>query len=197
MNGDDKTSSNKNLIVDHSYFGWKWVETYESVDKIEPFWNAQYFRCYTLRIPDKEKATKTQAMNIILYVNDFVNSVNKLSLYIPDFQKSQATGVRLVVHPPGTIPILGNGISIGPGTETTIKVDSTQRTRLHYPYSKTDCTDQTFLPYSNGDLYGYDNCQDVCLQQQVVDSCHCLYSYLKFTDQQVQQTNSTVCGNVS
>ena len=191
----DVGSSNQRLIVKYDYYGWDWTDIQK--DELESFWSAEYFRCYTLRILDREKSKTIQAMNIILYINDFVNSVDKGGYYNPDIKQSQATGVRLVVHPSGTIPILSSGISIGPGTETTIKVDSTQRTRLHYPYSQTDCTDQEFLPYSKVNLYGYDNCQSVCLQQQVVDSCHCLYSGLRYTDQQVQQTNSTVCGNVS
>ena len=197
MNVDNKNSSNQNLIVDNYYYGWKWDEVYRSFGNIEPISSAEYYRCYTLRVLDKERAKRIRTMNVILYINDSVNYVGKDDYYTPDIYASGATGVRLVVHPPGTIPILSSGISIGPGTETTIKVDSTQRTRLHYPYSKSDCTDQTFLPYSNGDLYGYENCQSVCLQQQVVDSCHCLSSSYKYTDQQVQQTNSTICGNVS
>ena len=202
MNDEDNlfgTNTNQNLIADVVYYDLNWSPTggWLINNEIEPIWSAEYFKCYTLKIPDKEIAKTTPEMSVIMYINDFVNSVDKDGYYHRYTEKSYATGVRLVVHPPGTIPILSRGISIGPGTETTIKVDSTQRTRLHYPYSGADCTDQIFLPYSNVNLYGYENCQDVCMQQLVVDSCHCLYSGLRFTDQQVQQTNSTICGNVS
>ena len=172
MNVDNKTSSEPNLIKSTAIRGWKVTGSYDdSATQIEPIWGAEYSRCYTLRVLDPEIAKTIRAMNIILYINNFVNSVDKDGYYVPYFQQSQATGVRLVVHPPGTKPILRSGISIGPGTETTIKVDSTQRTRLHYPYSETGCTDQRFLPYSNVHLYDYENCQSVCLQQQFVDSC--------------------------
>ena len=133
-----------------------------------------------------------------VYINNFVHTIDSFyARFSPSMILSRSTGVRIVVHSPGTNPLMRKGLSVGPGTETTIKVNSAVRTRLHYPYGDAECTDQTYLPFSDRNLYNFDNCNSVCLQQQYIDACHCLHPYQKYTDRQQRRTNSRICGNLS
>ena len=202
MSGINQSASDKTLIVNRNYFGWDWNvllgRNGESLSKITSVFNSNYFRCYTLRLSDRDYAKKIQALNIVLYINNFVHAIDFFyDRFSPSMILSRSTGVRIVVHSPGTNPLMRKGLSVGPGTEATIKVNSAVRTRLHYPYGDADCTDQTYLPFSDTNLYNFDNCNSVCLQQQYIDACHCLHPYQKYTDRQQRRTNSRICGNLS
>ena len=103
----------------------------------------------------------------------------------------------MAVHNPGSKPDFYNGVSVGPGTETTIRITSTNRTRLPLPYDNADCTKQKYLPYSDNETYSYDACYGVCMQNTVVENCRCIEGSYPYTRKQLLSVNSIICGNQS
>ena len=196
FNSTDAT--NKNLIVDYKYLKWDWSyfpEEQSCVDNITVVYDPNYYRCLTIRTPDAYKAN-VRGVSVILYTNDFQESI--ATSFDFDLKQSHARGVRVDMHSPGSSPDMKRGVNIPPGTESTITVASTKRTRLPLPYGGTDCTSQTYVTNSNNKmLYSYDVCYDVCLQDQMLGKCGCLESSWRFTEAQLAAANYTVCGNFS
>jgi len=69
-------------------------------------------------------------------VEDFLSS--QAIKYGPDLRNPRSTGMRVMIHAPGTIPDMKLGISVSPGIRTTIAIDQTIRTQQPAPYS--NCT---------------------------------------------------------
>jgi len=130
-------------------------------------------------------------MSTILYVDEFLDS--QWSDYNLDLITSRSTGMRVMIHPPGTIPNMKLGISVGPGTETTITLSQTTIIHLPAPYSNCTLVEVLGSPVDN---YTYTDayCFEVCLQNQYLAKCGCIYSTLQFTTDQFISSNNTFCG---
>ena len=195
---DSTHATNQNLIVACKYLKWDWSyfpEEQSCVDNITVVYDPNYYRCLTIRTPDAYKAN-VRGVSVILYINDFQESI--ATSFDFDLKQSHASGVRVDMHSPGSSPDMKRGVNIPPGTESTITVASTKRTRLPLPFGGTDCTSQAYVTNSNNKmLYSYDVCYDVCLQDQIVGECGCLDSSWRFTEAQLAAANYTVCGNFS
>ena len=193
---DDSETSKHTVIVDCYYMYWDWTP-YTDVDclqHIAVFWDPNYYKCYTIHLPENSQK-QIKGVSVIMYLNNFPQVINNgIGM---DMRHSSGTGVRAVVHEPGTKPFIKTGISISPGEEATVYVTPTDRTRLPLPYGENDCTTQDYLPFSNEELYDYDACFEVCLQNDVVKSCDCVYGTLSFTQTQLEQVNFEVCQNQS
>ena len=113
-----------------------------------------------------------------------------------DLSKSNAFGVRFIIHNPGTKPHSEDGLNIGPGTETNLRIALTRRERLDKPYSQQGCTNQKYIDGSQ-DLYTMDGCVGVCIQQQMIDQCGCVSYMYKFTNAQLESVDGMFCSNLS
>ena len=195
----------RDLIIDYNYFSWDWSQN-KVRGSFRGVWSPDYSMCYTLKL-DRAKLTEVRALSLVVYIDNFPNvSVTATTYtprpYTPRPKDAVATGIRVIVHAPGTQPNLKVGLSVGPGTETTLHVSNTLRTRLPSPYSS--CTEERYLddpdPSDDGGLaetYSKDACYEVCLQRQVVERCGCVSGFLQFTRRQMSLVNNTICGNQS
>ena len=193
---DDSETSNHKLIVDCYYMYWDWTPNtdIDCTEHIALFRDPNYYKCYTMHLPE-EAQHQIKGVSVIMYLNNFPQTI--YNGFKMDMSYSSGTGVRAVVHEPGMKPFIQNGISISPGREATVYVTVTNRTRLPLPYGVNNCTTQKYLPFSNEELYGYDACFEVCLQNDVVKSCNCVYGTMPFTQTQLEQVNFEVCQNQS
>ena len=184
-----------NLITDCKFLTWINNNiTCLSPSTIEVIWNAHYDTCYTFKVPESERRN-VRFLSAILYIDNF--PLNVVSTISPDVTQSEL-GVRAMIHPPGTVPDFNSGISVGPGTATTISISVTERKRLGKPYNSAGCKeDGAYLTDLKKYRYSYDACLDVCKQTQIIDQCGCLSPDLHSTDTQKQQTGSRICGNMS
>ena len=107
------------------------------------------------------------------------------------------TGVRVVIHSPGTAPDFDSGITFGPGTESTVYISMTNRSRLGPPHNPEGCTTAPYLDGSNLYKYTQSGCVDTCKQQKFIDSCGCLNGDYRFTERQLEQANKRICGNMN
>jgi len=101
-----------------------------------------------------------RSLSAILYVDPVSDEADETISIFPD--SSGASGMRVLVHAPGTAPDMTLGMDIGPGTETTIQLTQSVRTRLGQPYS--NCTDKPYLPWDNtSDVYTQSYCANTCV----------------------------------
>jgi hypothetical protein len=119
-----------------------------------------------------------RAMTLILYLDDFDVTPSDIVDFEPTF--STAAGARVVVHESQTAADTKLGLSVGPGSETTVKVKVTNRQRLSVPYA--NCTEQQTLGDSD-EQYSFEACIEICLQEQVIDTAsvnplflNCIYT---------------------
>ena len=94
-----------------------------------------------------------------------------------NIRHSLATGARVAVHAPSTLPFMKRGVTISPGVESTIEVTDVHRVRLSQPWGT--CTAQQYLDtpgpdHRQGARYTSESCFEICKQEQV--SC-LIYRY--------------------
>jgi len=180
-------------VLTCGYFNWDYSPNgvYNCTPSIQVKYDPDYYKCYTMRLNNSERQN-VRGFSAIIYTNDFQES--ELTNFNLDIRNSRATGLRVAVHAAGTEPDMKLGMSVAPGMETTMTVSQIKRTRLPAPYS--NCTqDRT---YNSSDItYTGEYCVDVCLQGQFLAQCKCILSTLQFTDQQLSEAQSTICGNLS
>ena len=104
---------------------------------VQSSWDPIYYKCFTLRFNNSQR-TNVRGLSAILYVDQFLD--NQLVEFDLSLGNSRATGVRELVHAPGTAPDMTLGVSLGPGTEASLMLSQTSVVRLGYPYS--NCTDE-------------------------------------------------------
>ena len=189
---DDETLPS--IFPDCKYFNWDLTESdVKCVDNVKTVFNSNYFRCYTLHLNDTVVQT-VKGLALMIYLNNFPDITDDLFEF--DLSKSNAFGVRFIIHTPGTEPQIEDGLNIGPGTETTLRIVPTRRERLDKPYSQQGCTSQKYIDGSQ-DLYTMDGCVNVCIQQHIVDQCGCISYLYKFTDAQLESVDGMFCSNLS
>jgi len=87
-----------------------------------------------------------------------------------NIRHSLATGARVAVHAPDTLPFMKRGITVSPGLETTVEVTGVRRIRLSKPWGT--CTAQQYLVLPQEDhqhsvRYTSESCSEICKQDQV------------------------------
>lgn len=188
-----KADSRNDMIVDYSLTDWNWMRTNSNVT-ITPYWDSNYYNCFRLTM-DENSANNVQMMSIVVYINNFP-STNLPGTYQLGGTSSRAVGVSLRIHFPGTKGNMKQGINLSPGTESTFFVDMVNRTRLKYPYNKWNCTNNEYLNIT-GYLYNINDCIELCIQEQIVNSCRCISINHIFSNTQLIKANRLLCGNMS
>ena len=131
---------NESLMVDCVWHTWSNTEFNCSNTKIKVIWHPPYYRCLTLN--PEQTGYEIDFLKIVLYSYNSDNDLltgNALNFA----ENSLSTGVRLRVNSPGFYPLMSEGITVSPGTETKITLIQTNRSFLGYPY--TGCTKQRLL----------------------------------------------------
>ena len=182
------------ILPDCRYYSWDSMESdINCANVIKPVSNAKFFKCYTMHLSD-DIIQKIRSLALIFYINNFPALADNFMSVDPS--RPSANGIRVIIHSPGTRPHSDDGFDVGPGTETTIKIIPTKRTRLDKPYNPNGCTSQPYLDGST-DLYTTNACVQICLQEQILNQCNCLSNSYKFSASQLSRANSTKCGNMS
>ena len=182
------------MVTDCKYYSWDSTESDINCAAIfKTISSAKFFKCYTLHLNDSFIQT-VRSLALMLYINDFPDVVDT---FIPmDPRQPSARGIKVMIHSPGTRPNTDDGVDVGPGTETTIKLIPTKVSRLDKPYNPAGCTSQPYLDGST-DLYTTTVCVRICIQEQIVNQCKCVSNSLKYSPAQLARVNSTKCGNMS
>ena len=145
--------------------------------------NPSYFNCYTFNGGNVSannliaKSTgPSQGLSLIFYLE----SDNGDDLYNGTYHTlsniGNAAGLRLVVHPPNTLPTpVSTGIDIPPGYSSSIGIKVSKTERLTPPYG--DCR-LDLTTFSEEYLYSQQGCLLLCEQRLVIDTCNCMSSSL-------------------
>ena len=141
-----------------------------------------YGPCSTFHIKEATSPTgQPTSLIMILFVNDFAQAEIK-DFFLSSYY-TYSSGVRLLVHPPGTFPLMDEGVNLPPGHETTITVHVTNRQLMGVPYGS--CVRNEMLDTKFGSLeerYTYTDrvCNKFCLQDYIIDNCDCVDPYTPF-----------------
>ncbi len=192
------TVENKSLILDCH---WDAVNGQPECNKSEilPFFSPSYGPCFTFSLVNSQTPTRTNGFATILYLNDFAE--DNIKGFPISSMLSYGKGVRVMVHPPGTLPEMDRGFNIPPGHETTVRIRPIRREMLGEPYG--ECTDEDTLsmetPILSPDSWYFSSapvskrkksahsdipprryrytsfaCENVCKQKEVIATCGCL-----------------------
>lgn len=96
------------------------------------FYSHSYGPCYTLSLQATDYARAMSQFSAILYVQD--RGENHILDNSRDMRKNFASGVRVLIHPRGTLPDMQQAITASPGHESTFHVQENIRRRLGPPY---------------------------------------------------------------
>ena len=98
---EDSEISNQKLITDCNFMNWDWTTDtdIDCKENIAMFWHPNYYKCYTLHLPE-EFQEDVRGMSAILYVNNFPQSVS--NYFGLDMRSSRGSGMRVAFHRPGT-----------------------------------------------------------------------------------------------
>ncbi|ESO10578.1 hypothetical protein HELRODRAFT_167080 [Helobdella robusta] len=176
------------------YFGNSWFDNRNScLENFVAHWNENYHTCHTLQASKLSRAS-AQAKGIQLLLN--VGPTKELQIpYKNSFSTSQARGVQVSVHSPGTPPNLQRGFSVAPGSENIVTIVQTEKTRLNQPHNKLGCTYDKFLKTSPSERYTKEACIDFCRQENIYREIGCVSHYLN-VPQNYRETVD-MCGNFS
>ena len=113
-------------------------------------------------------------LTAIIFLDNLWPPADVTQEFHANIRHSLATGARVAVHAPSTLPFMRRGVTVSPGVETTIEVTDVRRVRLSQPWGT--CTAQQYLVTpeqgdGEGVRYTSESCFEICKQEQV--------SYLK------------------
>ena len=89
----------------------------------------------------KADRSQIRGMSAILYTGEYND--NRADFFYFGPNQPHTAGANVLVHPSGTKPDMDLAITAGSGTETTLTVTQSARSRLGSPYS--NCTTQSYL----------------------------------------------------
>ena len=142
------------------------------------FFDPYYFNCFTYTSPTDEDAALSEGIengwSSILYSGSGILDKNEDIRVLPGLHESRSAvsaseGVRVVIHPPGTIPFpFTEGFDVPPGFSASFGIRPQRIKRIGPPHG--NCTN----PYKNATTrYRVMLCQKMCLQRHVIDICGC------------------------
>ncbi|ESO10568.1 hypothetical protein HELRODRAFT_185250 [Helobdella robusta] len=186
-----------NFIVDCSFFGYNWFQT-DAICTAENFtkrWNANYYTCYTLKtssLLNISSSNNIRGLSLILNLGppSLIQVPYKSSL-----TNSQARGVQVSVHSPGTSPDLKRGFNVAPGTENIVEIVQTERSRLDKPHNRLGCTNERNMLFSPTEKYTSDLCVEYCIQELINKTCGCVTHLLSVPEKYISDTD--LCGNLT
>ena len=188
----DVNVAQTSFIVDCNFFDWQ-LNTDGRIncrDTLVVVYDASYFHCFSFRLP-ANKTKKIRGLSAVLYLNDSIAVRNN---YITNtVSLSQAAGIKLSVHAPGTGSKMSMAEKIGPGMETQVRVLQTKHSRLPAPYgSCSDKLNVSSIEWREGDsINTIHTCYDLCMQQVFSDNCGCLNMEHSLTVNQYKQTSKS------
>jgi len=109
-----------------------------------------------------------RGLSIIAFIDDLTPTT--IDNFTADLHKSFATGLRVSVHDRGSSPSMRTGVTVNPGTETTVWVAQTRVERLPRPWE--GCSSAESTSHSSDHRFdemtlSADACIEVCAQNQV------------------------------
>ena len=187
-------SQSESLILNCFYFDWNYNRyAIDCTSTVIATRDPTYYKCYTIgALLDDVNRTEIAALQIFLYVKEPTSQMWSAD---PSLRSSLASGVRILVHEANTAPYMTGGMSVSPGTESTVLVKQTTRQRQPAPYS--NCTDGTGWLENQGYAYSVQYCVDTCIQEKIVRECECIESDFQFSKDQMFAANFTICENVT
>ncbi|ESO08918.1 hypothetical protein HELRODRAFT_190660 [Helobdella robusta] len=190
----DKSVDCPNFIVDCQFFDMDWfpIDAKCSVKNFTREWNSQYYTCYSLQMNEMKIPNGSTVRGLSLLLNVGPPYPGELE-YDFSMTRSQARGVQVNVHSPGTPPNFRWGFSLPPGTESIVEIIQTERIREDYPYTNSGCSKAEKMSQAPEYNYSRDLCMDFCKQQHIKENCGC-YTHLL----NVPSNDTKLCGyNVS
>ena len=137
--------------------------------------------CYTMRPPEGEGRsvnTRIEGLSALLFLRN-INLEFAAGYRMTPFQ-GYTKGVKVLLHPKGTVPNMVNGFTVAPGKEATVVASYTKRNVLDAPYG--NCQHDMKLdmfPYINAEsVWNYTEhaCKSLCYQGNIIEQCGCLDS---------------------
>ncbi|ESO10724.1 hypothetical protein HELRODRAFT_167218 [Helobdella robusta] len=127
-----------NFIVDCKVFNTKWQRSDVacSAENFTRQWDVNYYTCYTLRTSNLNISGDSKIIRGIILILNVGPPTSLIQVpFKQSFTNSQARGVQVSVHSPGTPADLKRGFSVAPGTENIVDIVQTDKTRLSEPYN--------------------------------------------------------------
>jgi len=186
VSGYLKHTEYDNTVLDDlgKSFIWKCVWQGEKQSKncsVRPIITPTNGLCYTIRPPLGDGInvkTRQEGMSVILFLNNL--DIRFVADYrISPFQ-SYTEGVKVLLHPQGTVPQMVEGFTVSPGSEANVVAKYYRRSILPFPYG--NCANELKLNiFSNinaEDVWNYTKyaCTSLCYQNKVINNCGCLDS---------------------
>ena len=157
-----------------------------------------YLKCFTFEPPNIRNTSFenfqslsegiANGLSVTLFTGIKPNDNNVTDKWLPgvyekDSPLSGSSGIRVVIHPPGTEPFpLTEGYDVPPGFQASIGIVPERRKRLGKPYGLCARKNRYKNNYLN-ELYGFEtdehepyrkiSCERMCMQQQVIKECKC------------------------
>ena len=163
-------------------------------DNFTSFFDGSYFNCFTFnggRLGEQLKMHSTgpeNGLSLIISVEKDIAMRGTFGLYNVENNVLHSSGVRVVVHAPGSMPSpVDHGFDVPPGYSSSVGLKAQLHTRLSEPYG--NCTRATIRG-----VHDYRNtffaCLQLCKQKMIIEHCGCKSSALP----NIEATNVTFCG---
>ena len=148
-------------------------------DQLQSFINPYFYNCYTFKgasaSSDQIVPGPAYGLAMILYLETCNGTFDGHSLN--SFSTlGNTVGVRVIIHPPGTMPLpYTHGFDIMPGHSTSIVLNVQHVLRRDEPYGK--CTRNESLRDLDKFRYSLPACHEICMQHNCQSVCGCQSSY--------------------
>ena len=188
-----------NQVQDHLVWDCRWE--YREGSQPKSCWNdvarhvsPYYGPCTTFHMRGAIDLTNQPSrLTMMLFVNDFAEGEIK-DFFLSSYY-TYSSGVRLLVHPPGTFPLMDEGVNLPPGHESTIAVHSTKRKLMGPPYDGCIEVGHINTEYSREERTTYTKrvCNKFCMQDFIIGSCDCVDPYTPYP-KSYRGINKSFCG---
>ena len=147
----------------------------------ERFFDAYYFNCFTYNAPGGiDNFAMSEGIDngwtSVLFSGSGMLDKNEDIRVLPGLHESRSAvaaseGVRVVIHPPGTIPFpFTEGFDVPPGFSASFGIRPRRIKRIGPPHG--NCTLSN--PFGIlSERYRIMSCQKMCLQKHIINVCHC------------------------
>ena len=145
------------------------------------FFDAYYFNCFTYNAPGGiDNFAMSEGIDngwtSVLFSGSGMLDKNEDIRVLPGLHESRSAvaaseGVRVVIHPPGTIPFpFTEGFDVPPGFSASFGIRPRRIKRIGPPHG--NCTLSN--PFGIiSERYRIMSCQKMCLQKHLMNVCHC------------------------
>ncbi len=155
------------------------------------FYSTDYPACFTFH--PKRETQFVRSISMISYLNDFFDVVP----FDKDFTVfSIATkGVKVFLHPRGSLPNFDQGVEVGPGVKSSLLVEGQKWSREPAPYSNCFTLEkQGQFSLAYGFLYTEHVCVARCRQRLMLQECECVNPHI--TSTAYDRSQAPFCGRI-